>query len=380
VRLSVLLPTLLSGCLLPTTVYIGRELPSQPSDVDPPSPVDKDRDGVTVEEGDCDDGDRTVGPGFHEYCDGRDNDCDGAADSGGACAVDDRFAQEMKTDVLVVFDNSFDMMAYLGLADAGARALTEHLVGENSDTRIGVLFNDLANDRYSGRLVSPPGAAQPWIEGNDPRLTVDRVRRFFDETILYAQPEPTDGNQGIRAAVEKAMGLDGGEGSPFFRPDASLNLVIVTNHDDDSNPDDTKFLHDLVTAKGSLSQITVYAVTQLSDADCQTPSVGNPPADSIISLVQQTGGMYESVCMDDWTGFLSSGGQAIADQALRTTFTLQAPAQLDSLSVSIVPDDGSESYLWDSFALSDPYTLVFTSAPPPIGTTIVVDYRRDWQY
>lgn len=45
----------------------------------PPCP-DADHDGLTTCEGDCDDGDPTVGPGLEEICDGKDNDCDGTVD------------------------------------------------------------------------------------------------------------------------------------------------------------------------------------------------------------------------------------------------------------------------------------------------------------
>ena len=43
--------------------------------------LDRDHDGQTVAQGDCDDTDPTVGKGFPEICgDGKDNDCDGVAD------------------------------------------------------------------------------------------------------------------------------------------------------------------------------------------------------------------------------------------------------------------------------------------------------------
>ncbi len=44
--------------------------------------LDADGDGISAEEGDCDDEDATVAPGAMEICDGQDNDCDGEADEG----------------------------------------------------------------------------------------------------------------------------------------------------------------------------------------------------------------------------------------------------------------------------------------------------------
>ena len=46
-------------------------------DWDPASEVDGDLDGVRLCDGDCDDGDDTIGPDQAELCDGRDTDCDG---------------------------------------------------------------------------------------------------------------------------------------------------------------------------------------------------------------------------------------------------------------------------------------------------------------
>jgi predicted small lipoprotein YifL len=46
------------------------------------SPFDKDNDGFSVKEGDCDDDDPTVNPDATEYCDGVDSDCSGSESSG----------------------------------------------------------------------------------------------------------------------------------------------------------------------------------------------------------------------------------------------------------------------------------------------------------
>ncbi len=51
---------------------------------DKPSLVDRDHDGFTLEDGDCDDLNRHVRPGAPELCDGIDNNCNGAIDEVGA--------------------------------------------------------------------------------------------------------------------------------------------------------------------------------------------------------------------------------------------------------------------------------------------------------
>jgi hypothetical protein len=65
------LPLLLAGCLVDTSLYASRL-----ADL-----TDRDGDGWTPADGDCDDADRHVYPAAADGCDGVDNDCDGAVDT-----------------------------------------------------------------------------------------------------------------------------------------------------------------------------------------------------------------------------------------------------------------------------------------------------------
>ncbi len=74
-----LLPFLLIGCF---------EEPKTDDTAPPDIPeIDNDGDGYTLQEGDCSDADATIYPGATEYCDGKDNDCDGAIDESAADAL-----------------------------------------------------------------------------------------------------------------------------------------------------------------------------------------------------------------------------------------------------------------------------------------------------
>lgn len=65
--------------------------------------VDRDGDGFTESEGDCNDDDLTVFPGATEFCDKKDNDCDGAIDEGfdvgASCTVGTGACQRSGTKV-----------------------------------------------------------------------------------------------------------------------------------------------------------------------------------------------------------------------------------------------------------------------------------------
>lgn len=372
------LPLLTAGCLT-MEVPIGSNLADP---VVPPTPgiEDKDDDGFAESAGDCDDLVAQVGPGFYEGCDGLDNDCDGSIDTIGAtnvCHVQVRVDQEMKTDVLVVIENSFAMQPMFPVAVEGLDAMARHLVGSGSQTRLGLITTDVVNPRHSGRLQAPSQAQGLWLNGDDPSLTAEGVHDWLDFVVSDTDVQMW-GDSGARLAIEKAIALNDADNRGFFRSGVSLNVVILSTREDTLDPHNLEFLNDLAYFEGALSEVKIHAVTQTSAIGCD----GRPtlPAASTVGLVQQTGGFYESVCMPDWMGFLSSVGQSIANEALKNTFALTAPAQLGTVSVSIIDTSGLET-VWDGgFALTDPYTLVFLGVAPPAGSTIVVDYLEDHRF
>ena len=74
-----LLPFLALGCF---------EKPKTDDTAPPDIPrIDNDGDGFSLDEGDCSDADATIYPGATEYCDGKDNNCNGAIDEGAADAI-----------------------------------------------------------------------------------------------------------------------------------------------------------------------------------------------------------------------------------------------------------------------------------------------------
>ncbi|MCK6506034.1 hypothetical protein L6R53_22075 [Myxococcota bacterium] len=68
--MTLMLGTLLAGCLINAELYQERR----------DALTDDDGDGLTDEQGDCDDTDPAVAPGQVELCNGQDDDCDGSVD------------------------------------------------------------------------------------------------------------------------------------------------------------------------------------------------------------------------------------------------------------------------------------------------------------
>lgn len=345
-----------------------------------PDRIDLDADGYTAEQGDCDDLDDRVGPGyadrFHEACDGLDNDCDSEIDDG-QCETLATFTQHLQVDVLLVVDTSIGMVdpGYLDLAAEGARGMINHLRGVGLDTQIGVVIADAENPEASGRLVQldqVPG--RRWISGTEMMSDAQASRWLW---FAVGDHEPQVSVPACRQVVDQALfDLSDDVNNGFFRTSANLAVVFVTAQEDHSSPTSGDLLSELRTAKlGTDGDVTVYAITQIDDTNCEGLKV--PAAQSVLELVSQTEGMFESICRDDYNGFLSAVAQDIATKALGSTFHLAVPAQLGSVSVSVTEPGTESSYSWVGFGLIDAWTLVFTERPPA-GSLIEVSYLEDW--
>ena len=375
------LPLLLSGCLIETQVW------PPPGDTDDPdlTPNDLDGDGMTSLEGDCDDGDAGNFPGNPEICDGRDNDCSNVVDDDGplhACAAVTVHEQKLRADVLIVLDNTESMSPHWEKAAEGACAMAEHLVGPGFETQIGVVMTDMQSAWAQGALVNvsqKPGD-HPWIQGD--LFPLSRACTWLGfalgdvVTYMPVEEDPSGGRAAVTAAMEQT---DGGPNDGFFRPDADLAILYVTDEEDTSTPENAEFLANLRKTKlGTGADVRVYAITQTGDEDCEGHKT-EVEADSVLELVDGTEGMALSHCLpaDQYEGFLAGVGQNIAINGLGDTFHLDAPAQLGTIEVTIL--DGDESYAWlGGLALIDPQTVMFTTNRPPAGSTIVFDYLQAW--
>lgn len=369
---------LLSGCLI--EVGVGDNLGPP---VGPAPPVsDLDQDGFSVDDGDCDDLNPHVGPqAGSDPCDGVDNDCDlridETPDGVDTCARQDVFDQTLKLDLLVVIDSSESMRPFLHRAADGVSDLLAPVVGPSVDSHLGVLTMDLEDPRHAGRLVEVGG--RRWLEGD--RVTPETARRWLDvalrdnEVLLW-------GEEGGRAAVSRALVEEADAwNAGFARPDAHLVLVFLSDEEDASpSPTVPELLDLLADQRGSIGRVTVHAVVQLDGYDCDGTEAPDAKGASYLDLVEATAGTSLSVCEADFGPFLSAVGQFSATEGLGSRFPLGAPADPDSVRVTLeLPGGLLRELSAGEFALTEGGTsLVLLLDPLPVaGSRIVVDYSRE---
>lgn len=233
-----------------------------------------------------------------------------------------------KVDVLWLIDDSQSMLLEQRGLSNNAEVFLQIYRESGLDWHIGVITTNMRDDSDSGRLQ--PAAGFRWV---DP--TVPDPVAVFQEMAVVGRDGPIfeKGRAAIYASLTDPDAVTFNKG--FFRPDARLSIIIVSDEEDDSgnNPSYDAFLDFLLELKPEREMITVSAVTTLDEQCGQNDEVAWGYRD----LVAATGGVEFDICEDDWTPVLRDLAKLGA--GLRRTFYLPQLPIPDTLDVWVVDDD-----------------------------------------
>jgi len=362
---------LAGGCVVETAI-------SDPTTevVDPVEPVvrvDRDEDGFTEAEGDCDDLDPERGPAsaFSETCDLVDNDCDGIPDNGGICLVRDRFDQQMQVDVLFVVDTREGMQPYARRAAGAAGQFAQHLVGAGLDTRIGVLPMASSDaGRFPG-LVDVGG-----LTHLDGQLHGDPVfaARWLEKAIGDNKPT-TSAPRGRDALIDHLDVVAEWDGRSFARLTVPLVVVFLSREDDASAAPLGDFRDYLATAFDRMP--TMHSIVRLDDGPCKHDDLGAYGA-SYEALADLSGGVTVDLCTESYDTFFFVIGQLTADLGLERRYVLDyAVNEARPFGVEILLQSGVSEHLGpDDYDLLNGGRILQLHTPAPAGSEVIIDYHR----
>lgn len=291
------------------------------------SDVDGDGDGLSADEGDCDDNNLSVFPGAAEVpYNGIDDDCAGgdltdvdddgyaALEAGGDdcddqdattypgapivpgdgahndCAGGDRFeiAEAPPADILFVVDDSCSMDEEQRRLRETIPSFVDSLQRSMVDWHVGITTTDTENGR--GRLVRRGGAS--FADGDLP----DAVSILQQMTEVGM--EGSSDERGRRAAwmALTAPALNG-ENAGFRRDEADLHIVVLSDEPDYSGqqPSGREFVSFLNSFRTSDNRVTFSSIVG--------PRGGCPvaePGAGYIEVTQTVGGYLASICDTSW--------------------------------------------------------------------------------
>jgi hypothetical protein len=290
--------------------------------------------------------------------------------------------QPAKLDLLWVVDNTPSMDVNRASLEANVGEFLKTLDARGVDYQIGVTTTGI--DPVSATQVKQcPGGARGGEAGrffpadhSTPRIVTPSTP---NRAQVLAQNVAVGGcnmvQQGLRAAwlalvapnIDNAdnpytpQPADGNLG--FFRDDASLAVIVVSNQDDQS-PNSVAWY---VSALPQVKPKTPMTFSAIVGPPSGCPSAVQPGT-RYLEVVKALGGVSASVCASDWSQSL----RGIADGLFRSrdTFPLEAPADPASLTVTL---NGQATTAWTYDAAKQ--VLVFQTPPSP-GTAIEIDYSE----
>ena len=303
----------------------------------------------------------------------------------------DQQTQERRVDILVVVDNSRSMKAD---QEKLAREFSNFVSGVvDSDYRIGVITTDTDSvgfentPGYWGNLDTIPQTGKNYISklDNNPEeffssiinrqetaectSAQDSVCASFDEKPLYA----------IKMAIEKRDDKNSG----FFREDADLVVLIIT--DEDETADENGFAYSALELlsfiekefKGSKKVLGFSIAIQDQDEDCfneQGKDVFNLSSVAfgirVGELADLTGGFKVSICNPNFGQDLLAISDYIQQELLQFRHKLPETVDLSTIEVSVTLPDG-RPFKVETEILEQELRI---NPNPPAGSRIDVRY------
>ncbi|MFM2161392.1 MAG: hypothetical protein RLZZ383_904, partial [Pseudomonadota bacterium] len=219
-------------------------------------------------------------------------------------------------DVLFVVDDSKSMREEQSLLTDAVVGLVDALTATDVDYRFGVVSTDAAAVDAG---VLRGGVLDPWA--------VDIVRSTKAALIVG-----TDGDRVERGFDVAELALNGSTNPGFPRADARLDVVFVSDEDDQSSGDVGGHVEALRAVAGTWG-FAVHGIVGDLPAGCSSPSGAADVGSRYHEAIATTGGLTESICATSYRELLSAVGVSAA--GLLETFPLTRLPDPTTLEVRV---------------------------------------------
>jgi len=281
-----------------------------------------------------------------------------------------RQAERLKKDILFVIADSPSMVEEQASLKKNLSAYVQWLVRTGWELRLGVITTDISGKRFPGGC----------LRGKTKMVTLSTPK--FIDTFLQNADVGTSGSsitQGMEAAhlAVTTRSKSGGCNEGFFRKDAELRILFISDQDDMS-PRPISFYRDAFRKLKGLRNTGLVrgsVTTGPPPSGCRNPGSGNASsAPRYWTLARLLRGTKDSICHANWAAVLSSPGYGFSYHLL-SKFKLSYQALPKSIRVQVGSKNIKESTQdgWQYEAVSNAIHFSRSQRPPP-GATITVRY------
>lgn len=275
-----------------------------------------------------------------------------------------------KVDVLFMMDNSSSMLQYQTRFAQQVPQMLEKLNQLKLDYHIGITTSDMRSGGTGGDLIGSPN----FVTASTPNLIAALGSRV---TVGQSGSDLERGLESIQTVLSPAaLSRDHKD---FFRADALLVLIFLTNEDDYSSGS-TATVIDFLNAlkppfKGNQpSWIANFIGVVSIDADCSTTADFKEAGLRYMDLVEASGGRSESICKTSLEQAVTNIRARIVE--VMTDFYLTRKPLLETITVMIngkkIANDSLNGW---SYEAKGNYIRFNGVSIPKADDQIVVDFK-----
>ena len=315
---------------------------------------------------------------------------------------EDSFVQleRPEVDILFVIDNSCSMSDEQANLSANFSSFIAFADNLELDYQLGIITTDVEGGFPGPRCPSPLVANRPsdlsqgacgyFADGNADNSLVDPSWRIIERQTL---PSPAtafgatviqgthgSGNeQGLQAAYNALSApLATGWNSGFLRPDAHLAVVFVADEDDHS-PWSVPFYVNYFRAIKGFRNPQLFSASAIVGDPVVGCGLQAEAGTRYIQVAQETGGVFESICTENWSSALENLGRSVFGYKTRFLLSNQPePSSIEVLVDGVVVDrtapSGQVRWTYDEAAHGVDFAPL---AIPEPGSQIVIRYRAE---
>ncbi len=248
-------------------------------------------------------------------------------------------------DVLFVVDNSGSMGEEQAALGRGFEDFIESFLALDTDFHLGVTNMDYQGN--AGALLGEEKILTP--------ATENLVQTFISNSRVGTSGSGTEkGMESARQALGPAKRENENEG--FFREEAQLVLIFVSDEDDQSTATNEEYFdYFLELKRGDRRRLSINAIAGPTPDGCPTAEAGSRYKD----IVEMSGGTFTNICNDDLG--MPELGRVLS--GYKTAFDLQGRPEEGSVTVSVDGERVSEGE--DTWTIDDAGRIAFAPGAVP---------------
>jgi len=269
-------------------------------------------------------------------------------------------------DVLWVIDNSNSMLEEQTALAESFGSFIAYFTQSGLDYHVGVVSTDMVDASHQGRLREDAGTT--WI---DDSFSQDEALDSFSARVLMG----TSGSyteQGLDAVVAAIDTHRDDHNAGFYRPDAALSVVVISDEDDYSGVSVTGFVDWMLDLKSD-SELVAFSSIVAPRGNCLT---AEEDGERYLQVTEAVGGVSWSICDEDYAGALELLG--LTSAGLKREFFLSRIPVVDTLEVRVEEPQGTvHEYVVDGDYTYDEQrnSVGFVDAVPVPRAEVVVTYE-----